>query len=168
MARGKKVKEAAQEASEVAVNSETIAFVRRVIEDEQLRAQVGRAIESSQRAYERVAKAKKPAKLLEDKELHSEAADALAAIRDVGLSLAEKGRKSARKQKRKSRKLLIALVGGGLAVVGSEGLRSKVLDTLFGAEEEFEYTPPAAPPTATPPAAPPAATPPPPTAADAA
>jgi hypothetical protein len=148
--RGKKVTEAAHEASEVAVNSETVAFVKRVIEDEDLRAQVGRAIESSQRAFERISKAKKPSKLLEDKQLHGEAADALAAIRDVGLSLAEKGRKTARKRKRKSRKLLIAAVGGGLALVASEGLRSKVLDTLFGAEEEFEYTPPAPPPPAAP------------------
>ena len=32
----------------------------------------------------------------------------------------------------------------GLALAVSEKLRSKVLDTLFGAEEEFEYTPPPA------------------------
>jgi len=38
---------------------------------------------------------------------------------------------------------VIAGIGGGLALVGSEKLRSKVLDTLFGKEEEFEYTPPA-------------------------
>jgi hypothetical protein len=31
-------------------------------------------------------------------------------------------------------------VGGGLALALSEGLRKKVLDALFGAEEEFEYT----------------------------
>jgi hypothetical protein len=152
MARTKDVKKAAQDASEAAVNSETVAFVKRVIEDEQLRTQVGRAIESSQRAYERISKARKPAKLLEDKELHSEAAEALAAIRDVGLSLAEKGRKSVRKRRRRGRKLAILALGGGLALIGSEGLRSKVLDTLFGKEEEFEYTPPAPPPTAAPPA----------------
>jgi hypothetical protein len=150
MARTKKVAKVAQEASEAAVNNETVAFVKRVIEDEQLRNQVGRAIESSQRAYERISKAKKPTKLLEDKQLHSEAADALAAIRDVGLSLAEKGRKSAAKGRKRGRKLMILALGGGLAMVGSEGLRSKVLDTLFGKEEEFEYTPPAPPPAASP------------------
>jgi len=32
------------------------------------------------------------------------------------------------------------LVGAGLALALSEGLRKKVLDALFGAEEEFEYT----------------------------
>ena len=38
------------------------------------------------------------------------------------------------------RKLLILAVGAGLALALSEGLRKKVLDALFGAEEEFEYT----------------------------
>ena len=32
------------------------------------------------------------------------------------------------------------MVGAGVALVASEGLRKKVLDALFGAEEEFEYT----------------------------
>jgi hypothetical protein len=41
---------------------------------------------------------------------------------------------------------MIVIVGAGVALVASEDLRKKVLDTLFGAEEEFEYTPPAPPP----------------------
>jgi hypothetical protein len=36
-------------------------------------------------------------------------------------------------------------VGVGLAFALSEGLRKKALDTLFGAEEEFEYTSPTTP-----------------------
>jgi hypothetical protein len=36
--------------------------------------------------------------------------------------------------------LFVGLVGAGLALALSEGLRKKVLDALFGAEEEFEYT----------------------------
>jgi hypothetical protein len=35
---------------------------------------------------------------------------------------------------------MLLLVGAGLALALSEGLRKKVLDGLFGAEEEFEYT----------------------------
>ena len=34
----------------------------------------------------------------------------------------------------------MAIVGGAIALAASEGLRKKVLDALFGAEEEFEYT----------------------------
>ncbi len=36
--------------------------------------------------------------------------------------------------------MLLLTVAGGLALALSEGLRKKVLDALFGAEEEFEYT----------------------------
>ena len=34
----------------------------------------------------------------------------------------------------------MALIGAGLALALSEGMRKKALDALFGAEEEFEYT----------------------------
>jgi hypothetical protein len=44
--------------------------------------------------------------------------------------------------------------GSGAALAASEKLRSKVLDLLFGAEEEFQYTPP---PSTAPPSTPPAA-----------
>jgi hypothetical protein len=40
------------------------------------------------------------------------------------------------------------VIGAGVAVAVSEGLRNKVLDTLFGAEEEFDYTSTTAPPPA--------------------
>ncbi|MGI8557700.1 MAG: hypothetical protein ACR2ND_05240 [Solirubrobacteraceae bacterium] len=39
-----------------------------------------------------------------------------------------------------SRLLLLIMVGGILALILNEDLRSKALDALFGAEEEFEYT----------------------------
>ena len=41
---------------------------------------------------------------------------------------------------RLGRLLMIALVGAVLALVLSEGLRKSLLDALFGAEEEFQYT----------------------------
>ena len=55
-------------------------------------------------------------------------------------------RPCARAQKKKKRRggfaklLLVGIVGAGVAVAVSESLRNKVLDTLFGAEEEFDYT----------------------------
>jgi len=36
--------------------------------------------------------------------------------------------------------LLLALIGGVLAVALSESARSTLLDLMFGAEEEFDYT----------------------------
>ena len=46
------------------------------------------------------------------------------------------------------RNLVILSAGVVLAVALSEGLRNKVLDLLFGAEEEFDYVPTTAPPAA--------------------
>ena len=44
------------------------------------------------------------------------------------------------------RNLVILSAGAVLAIALSEGLRNKVLDLLFGAEEEFDYVPTTAPP----------------------
>jgi hypothetical protein len=59
-----------------------------------------------------------------------------------------KSKKAEEKQSKKRflgpGKLLFLLVVGGIgALVLSEPLRNKALDVLFGAEEEFQYTPPA-------------------------
>ena len=44
------------------------------------------------------------------------------------------------------RSLILLAVAGGLAMVLSEGLRTKVLDLLFGAEEQFDYSSTTTPP----------------------
>ena len=58
-------------------------------------------------------------------------------------------RKAPKKKKRGfgvGKLLLVGVVGGAVALAVSEGLRKKVLDALFGAEEEFEYTSVTTPP----------------------
>jgi hypothetical protein len=45
-----------------------------------------------------------------------------------------------RGRKRGSRLLKLVVLGGALALVLNEDLRSQVLDALFGAEEEFTYS----------------------------
>jgi hypothetical protein len=161
MAR-KKAKETLEEAAETVGSSEAAEFLKRLVDDSELRKTVGRAVDASRRASERLGKARKPGKLLDDDKLQSDIQEAIDAFRHAAAGLGDAPRKGARKGRRFGRKLVILGLGGGLALVGSEGLRSKVLDTLFGAEEEFEYTPPAAaPPTDAPP--PPTDAPPPPT-----
>ena len=55
-----------------------------------------------------------------------------------------------RRRKGPGRFLLLLAFGAILALVLSSGLRSKVLDMMFGAEEEFDYTSTTSPPTAAP------------------
>jgi hypothetical protein len=45
---------------------------------------------------------------------------------------------------------MLLAIGGVLAVALSESLRTKVLDLLFGAEEEFDYSSTTAPETPAP------------------
>jgi hypothetical protein len=75
-------------------------------------------------------------------------------VREATMALSDAPKRSTpKKGLHLGRRLLVLGVAGAAALGVSEKLRSKVLDTLFGAEEEFQYTPPAGAP-ATPPASP--------------
>ena len=130
-------------------------YIQRLIEDAELRDNVRTALDSGKSAVNRLSSSKAPQKaLLDDKKLQSELRAAAEALRDAAMALSDAPKRS--KPKRKlglGRKLLFLVVAAGAALALSESLRSKVLDTLFGAEEEFQYTPPAGTPTP-PPASP--------------
>ena len=79
---------------------------------------------------------KGPTKALENKKVQKELKEAAASLKEAADSL--RGQK--KRKRRKGRILFVGLVGAGLALALSEGLRKKVLDALFGAEEEFEYS----------------------------
>jgi hypothetical protein len=119
-------------------------YVQRVIEDDDLRDNVRVAFEAARHAYERLTNGKAPAKVLtDDKKFHKDLQTAAEALKDAGSAL-----RAGPKRKRRGglgRKLLVVTVAGGLAIALSADLRSKLLDALFGAEEEFDYTSTTAP-----------------------
>ena len=111
-------------------------YVQRLVEDPELRDNLRNAFVSAKKAYGRV-NGKGPVKAVtEDKKVQRELREAATSLKDAADSL----RGAKRKKRGKGRLLLMAVVGGAVALAASEGLRKKVLDTLFGAEEEFEYT----------------------------
>ena len=112
-------------------------YVSQLIEDAELRDNLRTAYESARKAYGRI-NGKGPVKALtEDKKVQKELREAASSLRDAAETL----RGSSKRKKRSGgRKVLLLVVGAGLALALSEGLRKKVLDALFGAEEEFEYT----------------------------
>jgi hypothetical protein len=132
-------------------------YVRRVVEDPDLRDNITNVIESGKGAYERLISNGAPHKaVLEDSKLHDHVSSAAGSVRDVALALNEvdpKHGKAFKKKKRRGRLLFLLLITGCAALALSEGLRNKVLDALFGKEEEFQYTPPTPTPTE-PPASP--------------
>jgi hypothetical protein len=110
-------------------------YVQRLVEDQELRENLRNAFVSARKAYGRV-NGKGPAKALESKKVQKELKEAAASLKEAADSL--RGKK--KRKHRKGRLLFVGLVGAGLALALSEGLRKKVLDALFGAEEEFEYS----------------------------
>ena len=125
-------------------------YVRRIAEDEELRANLWSAYESARDAVGRLQNGKHPTKqIFDDKKLQKDVKSAAESFRDASVALRE-----APKKRRKGgfgKLILLGVVGGGVALAVSEDLRKKVLDALFGAEEEFEYTSTTAPATPTPP-----------------
>jgi hypothetical protein len=121
-------------------------YVQRVIEDAELRENVRVALDNAKKAYGRLTNGKPATKVLDDKKLHKEVKQAAESLRDAGQALREGPKKKKKKRRGGFGKLLlVGIVGAGAAVALSEGLRNKVLDTLFGAEEEFDYTSTTAP-----------------------
>jgi uncharacterized protein (UPF0147 family) len=137
-ASSNRARESARKAGEAASSLRSNPYIQRLIEDEDLRANIRDAFESARDAYSRIANGKGPAKaLMDDKKVQRDLRKAAESMREASEQL---------RGKRKRRKLtfgrlvLLALIGAGLALLLSEELRKAVLDRLFGAEEEFEYT----------------------------
>ena len=133
-----KAKKNAQKAQAAAMKARTNPYIRRLAEDEDLRQNIADAYESARKAYARLSNGKSPTKqIFDDKKLQKVIKNAAESIMDAGVALREKPKK---KRGRLGKVLLIGVAGAGVALAVSEGLRKKVLDSLFGAEEEFEYS----------------------------
>lgn len=132
-------------ASEAARAARQNRYIQRLIEDEDLRENILAAYAAARSAYGRMHNGKPATKaLFEDRKLQRELTEAAKALRDASASLSEKPQKK-KQRKGGGRKVLLVVLAGVLALVLSEGLRSKVLDLLFGAEEEFDYSSTTAP-----------------------
>jgi ADP-heptose:LPS heptosyltransferase len=125
-------------AGKAAAGARSNPYVQRLIEDEDLRDNVREAFESIRHAYKRMSNGKPPAKaLMQDKKVQRDLREASASLREASEQLRGKRR---RKKHRLRRFLFLAIIGTAIAMAVSEDARKAVLDRLFGAEEEFEYT----------------------------
>jgi hypothetical protein len=152
----KAAKKAASAGSAVAAAKDN-PYLQKIADDEDLRDNVRVAFEAARDAYGRLNNGKAPTKvLLDDKKFHKDLHRSAEAMREVSDSLRHgKGKRKAKRGGMGLGTLLAATVVGGIvALVVSEDLRNKVLDKLFGAEEEFDYTSTTTPAGAPPPAQP--------------
>jgi hypothetical protein len=134
--RTKAAKTTATKAGKAAAGARSNPYVQRFVEDPELRDNVRDAIEHARVAYKRMSNGKKPAKaLMEDRKLQKELREAADSLKEAGDSLRGK------KRKRRGRKLLLLVAVGAVAfIILNEGARKALMDRIFGAEEEFEYT----------------------------
>jgi hypothetical protein len=130
--------EQARDAAQAAYDN---PYVRKLIEDEDLRENIRSAYSSARSAYGRISNGKGPTKaLLDDKKVHKDLRNAADALREASDTLRENER-----SRSWTKLLFVAIIGFALALALSEDARKMVLDKLFGAEEEFEYTSTTAP-----------------------
>jgi len=146
-ARAKAARMTAGKAGKAAAQARQNPYVQRFIEDEELRENFRAAFESARKAYKRMQNGKGPARaLVEDKKLQKQ----LRATAD-SLQQASEQLRGKRRRRHTGRKLFMLMILGGIAaLILSEGARKAVLDRIFGAEEEFEYTSSTAPHAAVP------------------
>lgn len=113
-------------------------YVQRLIEDEELRDSLRDAFEAAKGAYGRATGNGKGAvkAVTSDKKVQKDLREAAESLREA----TERLRKPPKRKGGIGKLLLIAVIGAVIALAVSEGARKAVLDALFGAEEEFEYT----------------------------
>jgi hypothetical protein len=138
MSKTKKASQTADRAGDLYSAARENPYVQRLIEDEELRDNLRDALKSAKKAYGRATGNGKGAvkAVTSDKKVQKE-------MRKAAESLQEANERLQKPKKRKGklgRLLLLAIVGAVVALAVSEDARKTVLDTLFGAEEEFEYT----------------------------
>jgi hypothetical protein len=146
MAKSKAKAAKAGGASAVATAS---PYVQRLVQDEELRGDLKSAFDSAKVAYSRINNGKAPTQLLDDKKLQKELSNAATSLRSASDALRAPTKKRKRSGGGLKRLVFLGIIGGIAAIALSEGVRNKVLDALFGAEEEFDYqstTAPAPPP----------------------
>lgn len=133
-----KVSKGAMKAGKVAMTAQSNPYVRRLIEDEDLRRNIVNAFSAARHAYQRMSNGKGPARAItRDKKVQRDIRLAAEALRAASEQL--KGRPK-RRRKRRAGPIFLALIAtGGLVLAFSEGARKAVLDLVFGSEEEFEY-----------------------------
>ena len=138
MAKTKKAAKAASAAGGAYTAARSNEYVQRLMDDEELRDNLRDAVNAARSAYDRVSgNGKGPVKAVtKDKKVQRDLRTAADSLREASEGL----RGGKKKKSRFGRLLLFGAVAGGVTLAVSEGARKTVMDKLFGAEEEFEYT----------------------------
>jgi len=131
----------ATQAADLYATARENPYVQRLIEDDELRDSLRKAFEAARGAYGRATGNGNAVKAVTgDKKVQRDLRVAAESLRDASEALREPKKKKRKRKGKLGRLVLLALVGAAVALILSEDARKAVLDALFGAEEEFEYT----------------------------
>lgn len=138
MAKTSRATHTADRAADLYSTARENPYVDRLIEDDELRENLRDAFEAARKAYGRASgNGKGTVKAVaSNKKVQKDLRTAAESLREASEQL----RSPRRKKSRLGRLILLGLVGAAIALILSEDARKTVLDTLFGAEEDFEYT----------------------------
>ena len=138
MPKTKKATQTADRAADLYSAARENPYVQRLIEDEELRDSLRKALEAARDAYGRATGNGKGAvkAVTSDKKVQKDLRTAAENLQEASEQL----RAPRKRKKRLGRLILVGIIGAGIALILSEDARKTVLDALFGAEEEFEYT----------------------------
>lgn len=120
-------------------------YLRRLIEDEELRRNIRNAFDAVVDAGRRMNGQPPAEAILDDEKIHSDLREAAESLKRASDQL--RGRKKPRSFGL-GKAILVAIAGAVLVLILSEDARRAVLGLIFGAEEEFEYVSAAAAPEA--------------------
>ncbi len=146
-----KVKMGAQKAGFAALSARDNPYVRRIMEDQELRENIVSGFMAARDAYRRMSNGKGAARAItEDKKVKKDLRQAAESLKAASEQLKGKSRRKKCRcrgrckcghKKHRCRKLFMCtLITGGLILAFSESARKAVLDLIFGSEEEFEYS----------------------------
>lgn len=138
MSKTKKATQTADRAGDLYSAARENPYVQRLMEDDELRDSLRNAFEAARGAYGRATENGKGTvkAVTSDKKVQKDLRSAAESLREAS----ERLRQPKKHKSRLGRLLLLGIIGAVIALVVSEDARKAVLDTLFGAEEEFEYT----------------------------
>ncbi len=136
MSKSSKAANTANRAGDFVSTARENPYVQRLIDDEDLRDNLVDAFNSAKSAYGRATDKGTVKAVTSDKKVQKEMRKAAEKLQEANDRL----QKPKKKRGGLGKLILLALIGGVVALAVSEGARKTVLDTLFGAEEEFEYT----------------------------
>jgi hypothetical protein len=137
MGKTTKAGKAAGAAGSAYATARSNQYVQRIVEDDELRDNLREAYDAARHAFDRItSNGKSPVKAVtSDKKVQRDLRTAADSLREASEQLRGRKRKS-----RFGRILLFGVVVGGVTLAVSENARKTVMDAVFGAEEEFEYT----------------------------